>query len=138
MTGCGVWYACWGIASVPRDEAPAQAARPRAAMSFSEKENNTDGAWVLLISTRNDVFGKVYNIACGESVSVNDLYKMIADELGKTIHPNYEKARPGEIKNSLADISSAIENFNYKPQLSVGEGVKKTVAWYASKSKISS
>ncbi|HZD43689.1 MAG TPA: NAD-dependent epimerase/dehydratase family protein, partial [Methanomicrobiales archaeon] len=47
----------------------------------------------------------VYNIACGARISVNDLASKIARLMGVEIEPIHEPSRPGDVRDSLADIS---------------------------------
>jgi len=49
----------------------------------------------------------VFNIACGERVSLNELAGKIMDITGIRLDPIYEKPRQGDIRDSLADISTA-------------------------------
>ena len=48
-----------------------------------------------------------YNIGLGKSTSINQLFEMIKEIMGKDIKPIYENERAGEIKHSVADISKA-------------------------------
>ncbi len=69
---------------------------------------------------------QVYNIACGERISVNYLWNTLAKAANKTIEPIYGPSRQGDVKDSLADISKANKLLSYKPQFTVGEGLKIT------------
>jgi nucleoside-diphosphate-sugar epimerase len=75
--------------------------------------------------------GKAFNIGRGEETSVNDLYRMIASEMGAGIEPEYAPPRSGEIRKSVADISAAKKAFGYFPKVSVREGIKKSLGWYS-------
>lgn len=79
--------------------------------------------------------GIVMNIACGGTISVNDIYRHIATALGSDQKPAYLPQRPGEIKNSYADISVASSQINYSPVVSLQEGLHRTVQWFISKAK---
>ena len=74
--------------------------------------------------------GRAYNIGCGASISVNELFKIISAELGTSIRPQYKPLRPGEVRDSCADITSAREAFGYDPAIGVREGLKRTLKWY--------
>lgn len=71
-----------------------------------------------------------YNIACGASTSVLELFHMISELLGVDIEPNHTESRPGDIRESYADISLAQETFGYSPKVAVREGLEQTVGWY--------
>lgn len=72
--------------------------------------------------------GQIMNIACGERISLNDLYTIIAEELGVTQSPNYGPPRAGDVRDSLADISKAKRLIEYDPSIDYREGLRLTVA----------
>jgi len=71
-----------------------------------------------------------YNIGCGTSTSVLELYNAIARILGVEVAPIYTEPRPGDIPKSLADCTKARETFGYTARISVAEGLQRTVDWY--------
>jgi len=72
----------------------------------------------------------VFNIACGERVSLNELAGKIMEITGIRLDPIYEKPRQGDIRDSLADISSAGEKLGYKPFFSLDLGLGETIKWF--------
>jgi len=74
--------------------------------------------------------GEVFNIACGNEISILDLYKCIADALEIEREPVFAPAVKGDIRNSRADISKAEKMLGYKPKYSFDEGIKASVWWY--------
>ncbi|WP_242202491.1 SDR family oxidoreductase [Aestuariivivens insulae] len=72
----------------------------------------------------------VYNIACGERISVNTLWEILCKAAGKTIKPIYGPSRQGDVRDSLADISKARDVLGYAPQVDVREGLKLTWEWF--------
>jgi UDP-glucose 4-epimerase len=75
-----------------------------------------------------------YNIGLGRSTSINQLFGMIKDIMGKDISPIYENERAGEIKHSVADISKA-KSIGYTPKNDFKEELAETVEWFNSKLK---
>ena len=79
---------------------------------------------------------QVFNIACGTTTSLNELFLMLRDELAvfdqniSLIQPNFAPVRYGDIPHSLADISKAKKLLGYTPHYSVREGLKLTAKWY--------
>ena len=69
---------------------------------------------------------EVYNIACGERISVNYLWDTLSKAANKTIQPIYGPSRQGDVRDSLADISKANNLLGYNPKFTVGEGLKIT------------
>jgi UDP-N-acetylglucosamine 4-epimerase len=94
-----------------------------------------------LLTQNNSAINQIYNVAYGEATSLNSLFTMLRDEMGlldqgvKTIEPIYEKIRVGDIPHSLASIEKAKQLLHYAPEISVEEGIKRTVAWYVKDSK---
>ena len=74
--------------------------------------------------------GHSFNIGCGKSISINKLYEIIASELHSDVKPVYAHPRPGDVRDSVADISAAKEAFGYEPEIDVEKGLKKSIEWY--------
>jgi len=92
---------------------------------------NVVNANILAISKKEIPNNSVMNIACGGTISVNDIYKEIAAILKKEdIVPLYLEERKGEIKDSFADITLSEKLIGYKPIIPISDGLKKTVFWY--------
>jgi UDP-glucose 4-epimerase len=77
----------------------------------------------------------VFNVARGESTSLNQLLKMLGKITGREVSPRYVQARAGDIRHSLADISKA-EAIGYRPEHSVEDGLRWTVYWFLASSLI--
>jgi UDP-glucose 4-epimerase len=67
--------------------------------------------------------GGVYNIGGGERVSLNRLLAIASDLLGKDARPEYQAPRPGDIHDSVADITWAREALGFTPQTPFKEGL---------------
>ncbi|GAB4263886.1 SDR family oxidoreductase [Deferrisoma sp.] len=74
--------------------------------------------------------GQVYNVAYGERISLNALYREIAGLLGVDLEPRYGPPRPGDVKHSLADIGKARRFLGYEPAYDVRRGLAEAIAWY--------
>ncbi len=81
--------------------------------------------------------GQVYNVACGDETSLNELFGMIRAGLAnyhpsvKSSEPQYEEPRQGDIRRSLADISKARRQLGYEPTHRAAEGLNEALIWYA-------
>lgn len=75
------------------------------------------------------VFGRVFNVACGERFTLNQTFRVLAGLTGYSEKPVYDAPRAGDIRNSLADISAARAAFGYAPQVSFEQGLAHTVDW---------
>jgi UDP-glucose 4-epimerase len=76
--------------------------------------------------------GQVYNVACGHRITLNELARLIGDELCTGIEPIHGPARPGDIRHSLADITLAQTELGYQPTVSIDEGIRRTVEYFVS------
>jgi UDP-glucose 4-epimerase len=71
--------------------------------------------------------GEIFNIACGDRISLNDLAAAVNRALGTTLEPRYESARVGDIKHSQADISKAERLLGYHPLVTFEDGILRLV-----------
>lgn len=85
----------------------------------------------LLAANAPNVSGKVFNVASGQSLSVIDLLRMICDRLKVDFNPIFEPPRAGDIKDSWADISASERELGYCPQVSLTDGLQRTIDYYA-------
>ncbi len=74
--------------------------------------------------------GQVFNIAFGDRISLNDLYREIARLLGIDRAPRHVAPRPGDVRDSLADIAKARELLGYAPRYDVRRGLAEAMGWY--------
>ncbi|MDR9815244.1 MAG: SDR family oxidoreductase [Candidatus Methanoculleus thermohydrogenotrophicum] len=72
----------------------------------------------------------VFNIAGGRRISLNELAAILSEITGIHRQPLYEPPRPGDVRDSLADISRARDAFGFSPDCTLDEGLQKTVAWF--------
>jgi UDP-N-acetylglucosamine 4-epimerase len=83
-----------------------------------------------MLSQNEEAFNKVYNVAIGESCSVNFLYNACAQQLNSDWKPMHRAPRAGDIRNSLADISLASKLLNYEPVTKFSEGLFETIEFF--------
>ena len=80
----------------------------------------------LLAADADGVAGDVFNVACGEMISLNLLLDELKTVTGRPLDAVYEESRPGDLRHSLADISRAREALGYEPSISLREGLSRT------------
>lgn len=78
----------------------------------------------------------IFNIAYNKRINLIELSSIIMDEIGN--HPRicYEAPQPGDVRDSIADISAAGLSFGYQPEFTVKTGLSETIEWYRKKSLI--
>jgi len=79
--------------------------------------------------------GKVFNVATGRRVTLNETFKLLQPLTSYSGSPAYAAERGGDIKHSLADISLAEQHLGYTPKVNFEEGLQRTVEWYRSQEK---
>ncbi len=78
----------------------------------------------------------VYNVACGDETTLNELFAYLKTELSRfdtavaQIEAVYGPVRAGDIPHSKADISRISTMLGYKPEYSVKTGLQQTAKWY--------
>ena len=77
--------------------------------------------------------GRVYNVGCGESVSVNELFATMAAILGGRPDVLHAPERAGDVRHSLASIERSHSELGWRARVSWREGLEPTLAWYRSR-----
>jgi nucleoside-diphosphate-sugar epimerase len=74
--------------------------------------------------------GEVFNIACGESVTLQAVLECLTELSNQVVAPAYHTPRTGDIKHSLADISKAERMLGYRPVIPFREGLRRTLEFF--------
>ncbi|WP_242091631.1 SDR family oxidoreductase [Aestuariivivens sediminicola] len=87
--------------------------------------DNVVQANIKALFAQPEAANQVYNIACGERISISQLWHVLCKFTGKTLQPINVPSRSGDIKDSLADISKAKSLLGYRPNVNVFFGLEK-------------
>lgn len=90
-----------------------------------------------LFTENDEALNEIYNVACNDRISLNEMVKALQEISGKDIQPIYGPERPGDVKHSEADISKITKALNYKPEIYFKEGLKNVYRWYSEDLNIS-
>jgi UDP-N-acetylglucosamine 4-epimerase len=88
------------------------------------------------LTTRPQALNRVYNIAVGESTSLNQLFSILRDLLAEQrselrgVQPAHRPFREGDVRHSLADIRQARELLDYRPTHTLASGLREALPWY--------
>jgi len=74
------------------------------------------------------ISGRVFNVGCGERITVNRLWSEIKDLTGTEVVPDYSPSRTGDVRDSLASLDEIREAIGYEPIVGVREGLARIVA----------
>jgi UDP-glucose 4-epimerase len=91
--------------------------------------NVRDVARANQLAYEADVDDEVYAIGTGEVTEIKNLAKMILDVSGRSVPIEHEPPRNGEVRHSVADISSAEKDLEFEPTVALEEGLEEYVAW---------
>ncbi|MCQ6264425.1 GDP-mannose 4,6-dehydratase [Fictibacillus sp. WQ 8-8] len=69
----------------------------------------------------------IFNVSTNEEITVNELYRVMAKEMGSSLEPVYGEPREGDIYRSCLDNRKFMALVNWKPEVPLAEGIKQTV-----------
>ncbi len=95
---------------------------------FTFVENVVSGN--LLAGTAPKAAGQIINMADGRHTTLLRLLELLGSMLGCEVNPDFQPARVGDVRESLADISLARQWLGYEPLFSLEEGLAKTIDYY--------
>ena len=72
---------------------------------------------------------RAFNVGTGVETTVNRLAELLAAAVGRSSDIRRAPARSGEILRSSLDVSKAARELGWRPQVSLAEGLKRTVRW---------
>lgn len=105
---------------------------------FGDGEQSRDFTYIANVVDANlraaevpEASGRVFNIASGRAITVNRMLALVGELLGKSAEADYTDPRPGDIRDSLADITAARDVLGYDPEVSFEDGMAMTVAAFS-------
>ena len=84
----------------------------------------------LLAATSDQGPGRTYNVAEGARITLNQLHRQLRKLTGAKNRPQHREFREGDVRHSLADISLARRELDFRPTYSLEQGLEQTVPWY--------
>jgi len=116
------------VTAMLKDEQPVIFGDGEQSRDFTHVYNNVEAN--LLACVVQDAASMMFNIACGDRITLNELVRIINEILCKDIEPIYADPRPGDVKHSQADITLAQNILGFEPKYSFKEGLQKTIEWF--------
>ena len=83
-----------------------------------------------LFTNNQAAINQVYNGACGDQISLNEMVQMLESIAGKKIKVIHGAERPGDVRHSKANIGKAEALLAYTPKVKFEEGLKQVYSWY--------
>ncbi|TWT47694.1 SDR family oxidoreductase [Botrimarina hoheduenensis] len=84
----------------------------------------------LLAADAVQASGQVINVATGRHTTLLDLIAAINGAMGTAVEPIFAEPRQGDVRESLADITTARQILGYEPQVSLREGLVRSIDYY--------
>jgi UDP-glucose 4-epimerase len=100
----------------------------RQSRDFNYIDNVVDAN--VLAARAPDVGGEVFNVGCGERVSLLEIVERLEKILGRPVARHHTASRPGDVLHTLADVSKGRRLLGYVPQLRFDEGLARTVEYF--------
>jgi UDP-glucose 4-epimerase len=89
-----------------------------------------------ILAMRSKLRGEIINIGTGVSYSFNSIIEKLNGAMGTTIAPKYVKnPLKNYVAHTLADTSKAEKLIGFRANVSLDEGIKRTVKYYSSLKK---
>ena len=96
---------------------------------FTYVENAVRANLLACTAESEAVVGHVFNVGCGERISINRLWEAIEAATKAPVDAIHGPAREGDVRDSLASLDEARERLGYDVTVPLGEGLERTVAW---------
>jgi len=97
--------------------------------------DNVVEANILAIKAQRTA-GAVINVGCGEGLTLNRLIRFLEEILHVQAVVDYEPPRRGDVRHYLADISLARDVLGYQPKVTLVEGLRRTVEFFAASQRL--
>jgi nucleoside-diphosphate-sugar epimerase len=111
----------------------------RAPTIFGDGEQRRDFIFVadvvranIMAADNPQAAGGVFNICTGEEISILNLVDTLSRIIPDAPAPEFGPPRPGDIYRSLGDPSWAAKVLEFRPEVSLLEGLAQTVEWMRS------
>ncbi len=72
----------------------------------------------------------ILNLGRGKAEPLMSMIECVERATGKTLEKNFIDMQPGDVRQTLADISQARERLGWEPKVNLEEGIQKFVQWY--------
>jgi UDP-glucose 4-epimerase len=86
----------------------------------------------LLAAETPEAAGQTLNIASGSSTTLLELLRIIGQLLSVSVEPVFDQPRPGDVRESLADIALARDKLGYEPTVTLEDGLRRSIDYYRS------
>jgi UDP-glucose 4-epimerase len=82
--------------------------------------------------------GEAFNIASGREISVNEIFRLVSEQMGVQVEPRRGDRRPGDVRRFVLDCSKADRTLGWTPATPFSQGLRQTVAYYRAQHELRS
>ena len=118
------------VSKLLKNESPVIFGDGEQSRDFCYIDNVCSANWLAAHAPARNCDGRPINIACYESVTLNQILRKLRELLQTDIPAIYQPKRAGDVEHSLADIRRAKEKIGYTPKVMFDEGLEKAIDWY--------
>lgn len=97
---------------------------------FTYVANAVQANDLALFTENEEALNEIYNVACNDRISLNDMVKALQEISGKDIKPIYGPERPGDVRHSEANITKIKKYLGYSELIAFEDGLKSVYGWY--------
>lgn len=120
------------VSKLLKNEPPIVYGDGKQSRDFCYIDNVCMANWLAANAPAENCDGQPINIACHESVTLNQILDKLQRLLQINIKAVYENERVGDVKHSLANIDRAKEKIGYEPLVMFEQGLEMAIGWYKS------
>lgn len=103
---------------------------------FCHISNVVQANILAAVCDRPEALNQVYNIGYGKKITLNELLSILKGVLAKEspavldYRAYFREFRDGDIRHSVANVDKARALLGYEPNISIQEGIERSIAWY--------
>lgn len=86
-----------------------------------------------LFNSSEQAMNQIYNVACGERISLNNVIKLLFVLTKTKVKVTYGEERKGDVRHSEASIEKSSKLLGYKPKATFAQGIERTLGWIKTK-----
>ena len=99
--------------------------------SFAYVEDVVEANLAAATAPAEACSGRAYNIAGSTSYTLRELLEELGTILGVDVDPEHTAPRAGDVRHSSADVTAAARDLGWQPKVSLADGLRRTVDWFA-------
>ncbi len=111
------------LKKITKNESPVIYGDGNQSRDFTYIDNVVYANYLASVSTKENIYGNYYNVACGHNISLNEIIILFSKYFKRDIKPIYAKERTGDVKHSLASIKKIRRDLEYKPIVNFNKGL---------------